>query len=163
MKFNHYTINTHHNYIQDTNEILKDKEYKDYFYKLFRHIKDNPETPIYLVDNIYVKGVVEQDAYMITLQTGNGLPLLETAGAFDEISANHTEEIMGDFYKKIFHTNPNIEKKSVPIVWDVILPLAVMRVDMLEWTGDFCRSFGAIAFEEMKKEKRNDKKCLGAL
>ncbi len=155
MKFNHYTINSHHNYIQDTNEILKDKDYREYLSALLKEVKDNPEKPIYLLDDIYIRGIVEENLYALTIEDKDRFPLLETAGAKDEEGESRLRKEMGNFYQSIFNKKCYIEKNSVPIVYDIPLPWIIKRIDIVEWTGDFCRSFGAIAFEEMTKEKCN--------
>ena len=59
MKFNHYTINTYNNVVQDSKEILEDNKYRGYLCNLLKQIKYNRDTPLHLTKNIYVKGVVE--------------------------------------------------------------------------------------------------------
>lgn len=152
MKFNHYTINTYNNVVQDSKEILEDNRYRDYLCNLLKQIKDNPEIPLHLVDSIYARGVVEENVYAVTLQTKDGIPLLETIGAFDEKGLTYAKKCIENIYKGFFYKNNPIEKKSAPIVFDLLLPFIVQRSDISMWTGDFCRSMGAIAFEEMKKE-----------
>lgn len=155
MKFNHYTINTKHNYIQDTKEILEDREgmdYREYFLYLFLWVKNNPDKPIYLADDIYIKGVVEKDAYALTLEDEKGIPFLETIGAINEERVCYLNSFCENLYEAWFHQSIDIEKKSTPVVWDILLPMITRREDIVLWTGDFCRSFGAIAFEEMEKK-----------
>ena len=152
MKFNHYTINSHHNRLQSTNEILKDDGYREYLLELFNEVKDNPQKSISLLDGIYIKGVVGVDLYAISLEDENGNILLETAGAKEEDGVSLLRCVLADSYQKIFGQKCYIEEKTEPVVYDMILPWSISRIDIMEWTGDFCRSFGAIAFEEMNKK-----------
>ena len=155
MKFNHYTINTKHNYIQDSKEKLKDREgmdYREYFLDLFLYVKNNPEKPIFLVDDIYIKGIVEEDKYALTLQDENGVPFLETLGVINEESVPCLNSLCKHMYRAWFHESIDIKKMSAPWVCDILLPPIVKRKDIVLWTGDFCGSFAAIAFEEMEKK-----------
>lgn len=152
MKFNHYTINTYNNVVQDSKEILEDNKYRGYLCNLLKQIKDNRDTPLHLTKNIYVKGVVEENVYAITLQNKKGVPLLETMGALDEQGAVYVKKCIKKIHKAVFDSEITIVNKSAPIVFDMLYPTIIFNPNKTMWTGAFCRTMGAIAFEEMKKE-----------
>ena len=151
MKFNHYTINTKNNVVQDTKVIFKSPESQRNMEKIYMKIMSNNDKPVAVIDGIYARGVEESDAYAITLCDELGIPFLETQGT---INSNRQCKLEG-FFKKMYYTfykrDIKIKKLDAPIVYDLLVPTIIYRMDITEWTGDFCRRMGAIAFERMKK------------
>ena len=90
--------------------------------------------------------------YAITLQNKKGVPLLETMGALDEQGAVYVKKCIKKIHKAVFDSEITIVNKSAPIVFDMLYPTIIFNPNKTMWTGAFCRTMGAIAFEEMKKE-----------
>lgn len=151
MKFNHLTVNSNTNMVQDTKEIFMSPESKTNMKKIYMKIMSNNDKPVAVMDGIYARGVEECDAYAITLCDELGIPFLETQGTIKSNTQSKLEELIRGIHIKHWGCGVEIKKLNAPIVYDLLLPAIIRRIDITEWTGDFSRCMGAIAFERMKK------------
>lgn len=162
MKFNHLTINSNSCMEQDTEKIFKSESIEQENIKLFEKIMNCDKNGVEIVKGVYAKGILEKDAYAITLSTNDGLPLLETQGVICKERQNEIETSMKvlneicfgkqkDLFKSFFGNASCNVKHNAPIIYDFLFPSISTRPDITDWTGSFCSSMGAIALEVMKE------------
>lgn len=151
MKFNHLTVNSNNNMVQDTKEIFMSPESKTNMKKIYMKIMANRNKPVKVMNGIYARGVEECDAYAISLCDENGIVLYETQGTINSNTQSKLEENIRNMHIKHWESDVEIKKLNAPIVYDLLVPAIIRRIDITEWTGDFSRCMGAIAFERMKK------------
>lgn len=164
MKYNHVTINSNQCTQLETRDQYKNIKNAKMNEELFDKIMSGTGKPVEVLDGVYAKGVLETDAYSISLMTEGGLPLLETSGV---ISEDRKEEIVtflkdlekmlygktGERLKLAFGTKTKELEYDVPVVYDFIFPTVAVMPYITRWTGGFCSAMGAIAFERMRRHE----------
>ena len=139
MKFNHLTVNTNHNVMHNANEVFSTPEVKHELKKIYMRIMSNNNKPVEVLDGIYARGIEESDAYSILLCDKNGMILLQTQGTINPNRQCELEEGIKNSHKASWKRDPKIDKLYAPIVYDLLFPTIILRVDITEWTGDFCK------------------------
>lgn len=146
MKINHYTINTQHNRVSDTEDVQE--EIIEYLTNLIKNADEGK--PIELLDGATMELTTEQGGYVATIKVGNDI-ILATAGACNKLQA---KKIWTEMMKIAEPSMPNkIELFPVqpPFVLDFLFPGALFHQNILSWTGDFTNCLGHLLLDEKNK------------
>lgn len=152
MKFNHLTINSNHNVVQDTEEIFVSDESKAVCEGMFWAIVNGMKVEI--LDGVFAVGNIGESSYEIDLYDKKGAILMCTVGVIDEEKKKALECLLTIIYGAVYLFDVKIDEYDAPIVYDFIFPSITTRPYISKWTGDFCRTMGAIAFEYFKKKSK---------
>ncbi|MBQ8298305.1 MAG: hypothetical protein IJX99_00265 [Clostridia bacterium] len=152
MKFNHMTYFTNHIHVQDSEKIFVSNETKGMMYNLFAKIMCANNELVHIMDNVYAKGIMADDIYAITLLYDKDIIILETMGAVSESGKDALKGVLSELNKTIFKREFHIKEVEIPVVYDYIFPNMQLPEEIFQWTGDFCRCMGAIAFEIMQEK-----------
>lgn len=147
MTFNHFTMNTEHNCIQDTTKFFLDENLQNYVKKIITDMHTQ-QSKIDLFDGITASGRFFKDAYCIALwREPFKRPFLVSSGAINDAVRKKVWKCLKFLYNEYIHSTPSVIIPKAPYVCDlVVLPC----LDAIPWTGDFTRCAGAATFYEMQ-------------
>ena len=154
MKFNHLTINSNHNVVQDAEKIFISDESKAVCEELFWEIMNGKGKKVEVLDGVFAIGSIGASSYEIDLCDKKGKALMCTVGVIDEEEKKELEHRIATIYRATYLFNAEIDEYDAPIVYDLLLVPIVGRTDITLWTGDFCRTMGAIAFEYFRNKSK---------
>ena len=133
---NHYTVSTSHNRVSYPGEVNK-----GLYFKLKNIVDDainGKKTEI--LEGIYLTLTADTDCYAATLWLDDSTPLITTLGADTKSGRDKIHKAVMDDYSD-FMPQPIIIPVC-PVIVDVILPPAILRPDIFEWTGDLTKCLG---------------------
>ena len=145
-KINHYTINT-----GDMRTTTPDEVSSNVYFRLSSIINQaaNKEY-VDVIDGTKIHLTVEGNVYACTLYSGSDesdlVPILFTCGCRDGEDLQYVWSSASTMYERLFGTKLKTTPMS-PFIADMILPDAFTRLDVLTWSGDFCRCLGWILLE----------------
>lgn len=154
MKFNHLTIKSNHNVVQDTEKIFISDESKAVCEELFWEIMNCKRKKVEVLDGVFAVGNIGASSYEIDLCDKKGKALMCTVGVIDEKEKKELEHRITTIYRGVYLSDAEMDEYDVPIVYDLIFIPIIGRTDITLWTGDFCRTMAAIAFEHFRNKAK---------
>lgn len=145
-KINHYTINTGDMRTTTPNEVSS-----NVYFRLSSIINQatNKEY-VDVIDDTKIHLTIEGNIYACTLYSGKDesdlVPILFTCGCRDGNDLSYIWPSVSAMYQRLFGTKLKTTPMS-PFIADMILPDAFSRLDVLTWSGDFCRCLGWLLLE----------------
>lgn len=133
MKFNHLTINSNHNVVQDTEKIFISDESKAVCEELFWEIMNGKGKRVEVLDGVFAVGNIGESSYEIDL-------------------CDKLEHQISIIHRAVYLSDVEIDEYDAPIVYDLIFIPIIGRTGITLWTGDFCRKMAAIAFEYFRNK-----------
>lgn len=142
MKYlNHYTVNTTHNRKSYAEEVDK----KIYLILKSMINKALNGEKVDIMDGVSITLTAEEECYVATFWLSDNTPILITFGAKSQDGRKMVSDLIAKNYSMILNTIPILPE--APVVADVILPGSIKRIDVLQWSGDFCRCLGWIMLD----------------
>ena len=139
---NHYTVNT------EKNTISRPYEVNVRVFKKMQGIVEQvtKKKACELLDGIWMTLTADSNSYACTLFNGNpeqeeADPVLLTFGCKDKERGKALYSSLVKTYGRIIKIKEDLPC-DVPYIIDAMTPATQTRMDILMWTGDFCRCLG---------------------
>lgn len=155
--FTHYTVNTGNSRISYPSDVSKSliptlQEYIN-LSKTHEYIEIIEGTKI----NLFTATPKSYIFKFCIDDNGSLIPILYSFGCCNDDETENTLSGIRLLYKSAYKEEPNINLKP-PFVADIVLPTAMKKPSVLEWTGDFtkCMGWAIMDMESIKKFGNNN-------
>ena len=167
-QFNHYTLNTGHNYVQDMDKVEETELQALCTIALIAPLLDTGKKVFFMEldgEKFFLQEAFDDDGYCLTIfmgENGEG-PLVSSLGVWDEAKADAQWEMLTEAEKDagIFMDPANTKARpQAPFICDVLYPQhRIWQLGQLlsgnfkgDWTSDFFKVFATFEFKGYYKD-----------